>query len=132
MLLTVSQRFLLARLHMNSLIGKQNTAAIRKALETLPSEVDKTYDEAMERIEQQASGDIELAKQIFCWITCARRSLNVNELQIALAIEHGTTSIDPETIINEDVLTSVCAGLVVIEGQQKIIRLVRKYLASPG
>jgi hypothetical protein len=116
---------------MNSLIGKHNTAAIRKALETLPSEVDETYDEAMKRIEQQASGDTELAKQIFCWIIHACRPLNVGELQIALAIEHGATSIDPEAITNEDVLTSVCAGLVVIEGQQKIIRLVRKYLTSP-
>jgi hypothetical protein len=36
---------------MDSLVGKHNRAAVRKALEILPKEVHATYDEAMERIE---------------------------------------------------------------------------------
>ena len=71
---------------MDSLVGKHNRAAVRKALEILPKEVNATYDEAMERIERQNEDNKELAKHVFSWITYARRPLSVKELQHALAV----------------------------------------------
>jgi GPI inositol-deacylase, winged helix domain len=119
-------RFLLARLHMDSLVGKHTPAAVRRALENLPKEVDDTYDEAIERIKRQNQDDRELAEQVFSWITYARRPLSAKELQHALAVVPATTHIDPDAIIDEEILTSVCAGLVVIDEERSIIRLVRK------
>jgi hypothetical protein len=110
---------------MDSLVKKLNAAAVHEALESLPKEVDDIYDEALERIEQQNEGEKHLAKQILSWITHARRPLHVYELQHALAVVCGTTSIDPDNLTDEDVLTSVCAGLVVIDEEGTIIRLVR-------
>jgi len=117
-------RFLLVRLHMDALLGKHNVNAVRKALETLPKEIDGTYDEAMDRIGRQNKDDRELARQVLSWISFARRLLSVNELQHALAAMPGMTEMDYDNIIDGDILTSVCAGLVIIE--DGIIRLVRK------
>jgi len=108
-------------------VAKHNVAAVRKALEILPKEMDETYDEAMERIGRQNKDDKELAKQVFSWITHARRPLSVKELQHALAVMPGMTNMDPDAIIDEEILTSVCAGLVVTDQESSIVHLVRKY-----
>ena len=121
-----STRFLLARLHMDSLLGKLNTREVRKALQELPKGVDDAYEEAMARIERQDKPRAELAEQVLSWITYAFRPLSVKELQHALAIKLETTSLDPESIIDEEILTSVCAGLVIIDNKQHIVRLVRE------
>jgi len=120
-------RFLLARLHMDSLVGKLNVRQVRTALENLPEGMDNTYDEAMERVERQDDSRKELAKQVLSWITYAVRPLSVKELQHALAVVPDTTNLDHEDITDEEILTSVCAGLVVIDGGRKVIGLVRKY-----
>lgn len=107
-------------------MGKLNTADVRKALEILPKGIDDTYHEAMERIERQDAERRELAKRVLLWITFAFQPLSVKALQHALAVELDTASLDPEAIIDDDILTSVCAGLVVVDGEQNTICLVRE------
>lgn len=119
-------RFLLAKLHMDSLASKSNRRAIRSALESLPSEVNATYDEAMERIKGQTKDDRRLAERVLSWITYAYRPLSISELQHALAVSSEMTDMDFEAIEDEIILISVCAGLVVIDGTGNTIRLVRK------
>jgi hypothetical protein len=111
---------------MDSLLGKLNAREVRKALEELPNGVYDTYNEAMARIERQDKPRTQLAEQVLSWIVYAFRPLSVEELQHALAIEPESTSLDPEAIIEEDILTSVCAGLVVIDEKRSIFRLVRE------
>jgi hypothetical protein len=120
-------RFLLARLHMDSLLGKLNAREVRKALEELPNGVHDTYDEAMARIDRQDRSRSRLAEQVLSWIVYAFRPLSIKELQHALAIEPGSVTLDPEAVIDEEILASVCAGLVVIDEKRPIFRLVRKY-----
>jgi hypothetical protein len=110
---------------MDALIQKHNITEVRKALKNLPKDVDETYDEAMERIEQQNEADEALAKRVLCWVTHARRPLTVSELQHALAIVNGTTALDLDNITDEEILNSICAGLLVIN-DERMIRLVRK------
>jgi hypothetical protein len=93
----------------------------------LTEEVDSTYDEAMNRIELQNQGDKELANQILSWIIFACRPLTVKELQCALAIAPGKAELDPLCIIFEESLTSVCAGLVVVDKERSAVRLVREF-----
>ena len=111
---------------MDSLVGKLSPAEVRNALENLPEGMDDTYDEAMERIERQEDNRKRLAKRVLSWITYVVRPLSVEELQHALAIMPNTTKIDPEAIIDEEILTSVCAGLVVIDAERNVLGLVRK------
>jgi hypothetical protein len=71
-------RFLLAQLHLDSLIGKRSSKAIKITLKKLPKKLDaydQAYREAMERIKGQALNTEFLAKQVLSWITCAKRPL---------------------------------------------------------
>jgi len=111
---------------MDSLVGKLSTAEVLSALENLPEGMDDTYDEAMERIERQVDSRKELAKRVLSWMTYVVRPLSVRELQHALAVVPNTTNINPNAIIDEEILTSVCAGLVVVDQERNVIRLVRK------
>ncbi|KAL7783395.1 ankyrin repeat-containing domain protein [Trichoderma afarasin] len=118
--------FLLAKLHLDSLISKWTPKAIRTALEALPtgSEVyTETYDAAMNRIKGQTSSR-ELAIQVLSWITCAKRRLTTLELQHALAVEIGKSDLDEDNLPEIEDLVSVCAGLVTVDEESNIIRLV--------
>jgi ankyrin repeat protein len=117
-------RFLLAQLHMDSLAKKKSRREVRKALEKLPKELDDTYEEAMQRIESQDEDDVKLAEGVLSWISFALRPLTIGELQHALAVEPEDTDIDEEALADEDILISVCAGLVTIDQESNIIRLV--------
>jgi hypothetical protein len=62
------------------------------------------------------------------WLTYAAQRLNIKELQHALAIEEDMEDMDEDALIDPDILTSVCAGLVVIDEESQVVRLVRKWL----
>lgn len=117
-------RFLLAQLHMDSLQSKASSKAVRKTLDTLPKDLDSTYEEAMRRIEGQSEDDKQLAEQILQWISFAIRPLSLAELQEALAVEPDTQEVDEDNINDAELLTSVCAGLVTFDQDSQVIRLV--------
>ncbi|KFZ00411.1 hypothetical protein V500_01061 [Pseudogymnoascus sp. VKM F-4518 (FW-2643)] len=123
----VNGMFLLAQLHFDSLKGKTSRKAIRTALEKLPTgseAYDKAYNDAMERIEGQLDGQKRLAKQVLSWITCAKRPLTTSELEHALAVELGESQFDEENLSLVEDMVSVCAGLVTVDEESAIIRLV--------
>ncbi|RYP44940.1 hypothetical protein DL768_008646 [Monosporascus sp. mg162] len=78
----------------------------------------------MERIEGQLKDEKELAKQALYWITCAKRPLTTIELQHALAVEVGEPRLDQENLSYIQDMVSVCAGLVTVDEESNIIRLV--------
>src|SRR5437667_2919487 len=100
---------------MDSLAKKVNRRDVRKTVKNLPIELDDTYDEAMQRIESQDKEEVNLAKQVLCWISFALRPLTVAEIQHALAVEPGDTTIDEEALPDEGVLVSVCVGLTTVD-----------------
>jgi hypothetical protein len=78
----------------------------------------------MGRVEGQVQDQEELAKQVLSWITCAKRPLTILELQHALAIEISDSKLDEENLPQVEDMVSVCAGLVTIDEESRIIRLV--------
>lgn len=124
------------QLYVDSLCYKTTAKAIRLALKDLEREssvsndnnkskaLDHAYEQAMERINSQAQDFRELARQVLSWITFARRPLKPLELQHALAIEFGEPVLDKGNIPEVEDLISVCAGLVVVDGESNTIRLV--------
>jgi GPI inositol-deacylase-like protein len=94
--------------------GESNDDKITKTL-------DRAYMQAMERIELQTPEHRELARQVLSWITCAKRRLTSSELQHAIAVEVNKREFDTEDI---ELIVSVCVGLVVIDEESDIIRLV--------
>ncbi|CAG8922357.1 unnamed protein product [Penicillium salamii] len=121
---SIDGMFLLARLHLDSLRGKRSPKLIRQALQTLPTGLDAAYGEAMSRIENQYPDEVETAKDVLCWISCATRPLTPIELQHALAIEDDQYFLDEENIPDVEYLVSVCAGLVTVDDQSGVVRLV--------
>ncbi|MCJ1284853.1 hypothetical protein MMC26_004190 [Xylographa opegraphella] len=120
-------RFLLAQLHIHSLKGKRAPTAVRDALKKLPTGTeayDYAYSDAMKRIEGQLSDQAELAKEVLSWITCAKRPLTTLELQHALAIKADHTEFDEGNKPDIEDIVSVCAGLVTVDEEGGIIRLV--------
>ncbi|KLJ13681.1 hypothetical protein EMPG_11394 [Blastomyces silverae] len=122
-----SGMFLLAQLHLQSLCGLRSPKAVKLALKNLRKGVDAydhAYHEAMQRIKAQVPGSRELAIEALSWIILARRPLSVTELLHALAVEIGESTLDEENISDVDHLVSVCVGLVTVDNESRIVRLV--------
>jgi hypothetical protein len=78
----------------------------------------------MGQIKGQVTDQEELAKQVLSWITCAKRPLTTLELQHALAVEVSKPNLDQENLLEIEDMVSVCAGLVTVDQESGIIRLV--------
>jgi hypothetical protein len=117
-------RFLLARLHLESLGAKRKPRAVSEALENLPSDLDKTYHNAMKRISDQDDEAREIAQSTLIWVTNAKRPLTVEEIRVALAIEPGTNQLDVANMLDIETILSVCAGLIIVDVEHSIVRLV--------
>ena len=120
-------RFLLVRLHTDSLCEKSTLKSLRQTLTKLPDGFKGTYDNALARIDKQSEEHRKLAYQVLSWISYAFRPLSLVELQYAVAIQEDMTEMDEEDLSDEKFLLSVCGGLVVLTESQQVA-LVRKYI----
>ena len=101
--------------------------AIQSALTKLPKgseALKEAYDEAIQRIKGQLPEEFELAKNVLSWITYAQRALTTEELSHALAVEAEESELDEDNIPDVADMVSVCAGLVTVDEESNIIRLV--------
>jgi ankyrin repeat protein len=77
-----------------------------------------------------------LARKALSWISLAKRPLTTAEICCALAVEPDEDEVDPENVLTSDDLVSVCAGLVVVDQESAVIRLVhyttQEYLERTG
>jgi hypothetical protein len=85
---------------------------------------DNAYEDAMKRIEGQVADSKELAIQVLSWITLSKRPLTATEIQHALALEIGESELDEENLPEVKDILSVCSGLVTIDEESNVIRLV--------
>lgn len=122
-------RFLLAALQIDSLKNCTTVNELRKTVNSLPSGLDAFYKRTLERIESQTPAEISLAKKAIVWLTYALQSLRIAELQHALAVSDEAARFDEDDVADEDVIVSVCLGLITIDKRSGIVRLVREYIA---
>ena len=85
---------------------------------------DQAYSEAVGRIQGQLPEDRALAKRVLHWVTNALRPLSVADLCHALAVEPQMTDLDPDNIPEIGDVISVTAGLVLVDEESDIVRLV--------
>lgn len=109
---------------MDSLAKEDNIRDLKESLQRLPEDLDKTYDDALERIKSQDSRKLARADQVLTLISCAKRPLKLEEMLEALSIRRGDTFLDPEALPKTESLISTCCGLVVVEDESQIVRLV--------
>lgn len=96
-------------------------------MENLPegrNTITETYDNIMERINDQSPTDRELAENILLWISHIQRPLTLRELQVALTIREGDTELDLDDLIPRELFISTCAGLVHVEKDTNRIQFV--------
>jgi arginine utilization protein RocB len=120
------RRFLLAQLHLNSLSRLLRPKDIRHALKHLSESIDDAYEQVMERIDEQFETYRNLARKVLSWVSYSRRLLSFKELQHAMAITPGMKEVNEDDIYHQDLLMSVCAGLVVFDKESGIVRFVRE------
>jgi hypothetical protein len=112
---------------MDMLATEINVRDAREIIQQLPKDRQKVYDNTMKRIDAQPEKSRKLAEQVISWIINAYQPLSPEELQHAIAVtSYDMLNMDPDALVNVDILTSVCAGLVVVDRDSNIIRLVRK------
>ncbi|KAH0493756.1 hypothetical protein TgHK011_000407 [Trichoderma gracile] len=129
--------FLLVHLSLESLKGTTSKPEVKATLKRLRSRkhegtgqdglqaaLEQAYDEAMDRIDRQSPDQQRLGRNALEWITCAKRPLSQLELQHALAVEPGDTAFDPDNLREVDSIISLCAGLVTIDEESNVVRLV--------
>ena len=90
------------------------------------------YHRSWERVLAQDPYEIALAKGLVLWLIFAKRSLNIDELRYALAVSNGMCKFEAENIPTQDVLVSVCCGLVTVDGADGTVRLVREWFSKTG
>ncbi|KAJ6520685.1 ankyrin repeat domain-containing protein, partial [Mycena vulgaris] len=116
--------FLLPKLHIEALASKNTVKAVRQALQHLPTDLQQTYDDAIERIKLQREEDRELGLLALTWVANAKRPLLVSELREALAIEEDSTFLDPDNLLDISTILSVCAGLIIVDETLSVVRLI--------
>ena len=112
---------------MDYLLSKPTPGDIEDALQDPPysiSGLDTLYDQAMERINNQNEGCRENANKTLSWIVHAKRPLKTAELQDAIAVRYKAVHLMPKYLPEIEDLISDCAGLLTIDNETDIVRLV--------
>ena len=134
----------MAVLQLEQIWTERTKGKILKALEKLPTKLEETYGDTVNRIKKQAGTDGALGLRILQWVSSAKRPLTVDEIRHALALELDDDDelpddLDRDNLLDPQSLVDVCAGLVMIEGKRKkskreTVRLVhftaQNYLAN--
>lgn len=84
---------------------------------TVPG-IDQNYRNIMERIRMQPEGDRILAERALTWVFLAKAPLTIDQLRHGLAVmdlQPGDSEITENDLVPEDILYSVCAGLLIPE-----------------
>ena len=95
-----------------------------------------TYTQTLQRIRDQKGDRSRLGIEVLMWVSHAERPLRIGELCHALAVEMGSTDLDPDSIPSQDTVLGSCLGLAVVDAETSTVRLIhytlQEYLSSPG
>lgn len=78
----------------------------------------------MERVEKQLPDQLALAKEVLLWIIFTKRPLTTLELRHAIAVKGSRMKLDETALPDDEDMISACAGLVTVDKESSIIRLV--------
>jgi len=122
----------MAKLHIDLLAEQLTEGQLHSALEKLPEDLNEAYGSVIKRISAQNEKPRHLAKTALKWVTYAKEPLKAEELRHAIAVAPSSTDINEKDLIDIELLVSFCVGIVSIDREGGIIRLVhytaQKYL----
>ena len=117
-------RFLLAKLLMDQLLGLPTIKKMRRSLEDLPTQLSGAYESSVERIDAQPEALRDIGHRLIGWVVHAERPLKPAEITHAFAIEPEDNEIDQESIPMIQTLLRACAGLVVLDHNRNSLVMV--------
>ena len=101
-------------------MAKTTLRKVKAALSSLPEELDRTYDQVLQRIHAKGTDHAVLALKVLGWMRYAARPLGARELQHALAVEPGDAQFDEDGIPDISLVLSVCAGIVTVRENRTV------------
>ena len=107
---------------------------VRQTLQDLPNGLAQTYERILMKISKSSLARQELALRVFRWTICARRPMETQELQEAVAFDFWDTSWDGEKIPDGNLMIETCRGLLVRDKEDGTVRFahhtVQQYLLT--
>ena len=119
--------FLAVQLCLEALSRCNSPNALRKAADSLPSNLEDMYRTTLERIKSQPEEDASVAIRALVWLVYAHRSLRIDELCHALAILPNDQTFNTDNATPAELIVEFCCGLIVIDKENHIVRLARGY-----
>jgi len=87
-------------------------------------ELGDVYSGTIERIKAQSGDKSRLGMTALMWVSHAERPLKADELCHALAVELGSTDFSAGNIPSMSTLVSSCQGLIAVDKEASIVRLI--------
>lgn len=110
---------------MDALADCLTTSDIEFALSSLPQGINDTYEQALERISKLSVNRRRAVMRLLQWVSYSKRPLTIAELEHAIAISRGAREMQTGHIISAKVLTSLSAGIVIVDENERV-RLTHK------
>ena len=129
-------RFLLVSLNIDAVLQETTIHRRRQKLRTMAGGLGlgDAYGATLDRIKGQGGEKAQLGVTALMWISHAERPLKADELCHALAVEIGSPDFNIDNVPSIATLLACCQGLVVVEKESSIVRLVhftlQEYLRS--
>lgn len=101
---------------------------VKEALEQFPARIEDVYCHTWKRIVDQGSKSGFGAQNFIIWVLNSPKSLTVHELRRAAATSLETHKLESDRLVDQDMLLSICHGLLVVDEQTELVRLVRRSL----
>ncbi|OQV07153.1 Ankyrin repeat-containing protein [Cladophialophora immunda] len=120
--------FLLPALQIKTILDQITKADVKRALLHLSTDLTHAFQSTIKRISTLSSVRRELAFRTLMWASHARRPMTVRELQHAMALRPEDHDLDKDNLPSVRTLIDCCCGLVEVDYESSIIRLVHHSL----
>ncbi|KAH6916395.1 hypothetical protein BKA70DRAFT_1140544, partial [Coprinopsis sp. MPI-PUGE-AT-0042] len=116
--------FLHASLQLDALCECLSAQDVTDTLEAFPSSIEDVYRRTWARISNQIRKHASLAKAVLVWVLNASRSMTIEELERAVATSPDAHRFEPRQLVPGTTLVSLCGGLITVEEESRLVRLV--------
>jgi len=123
-------RFLLVSLNIDAILRESTIYQRRERLKNIAERLglEGTYGATIERMMAQGGSKSRLGVAALMWISHAEKPLGADDLCHALAVELGSTEINPGNVPSISTLMSCCQGLITMDGEAPTVRLIHSTL----
>ena len=131
-------RFLLVSLNIKAILQETTLYQRQEKLDTMTNGLGLggAFDATIKRIKAQQGNRERLGMAALMWISHSERPLSVDEICHALAVEIGSTDINPNNVPSIRTVLVCCQGLVAVDKGSSTIRLIhftlKEYISRHG